>query len=235
VFKLWQELARKPNKTMDNDSIIYVHETYLAMRYLSSISLAVVVHVLLSIVVLMALACTATPERPEQSGQASVLKEAIEEAGQESVDKQAEREAEYVLKLDPIGDNFYANKAFYNSELERIGKKVRTATNDQELLEAYEEVIAMFEFVADQFRQDLDDVRLIPPAPRFKEFHLLLVDAIEDIHGSTQAFLTLYSMALNSGVIDEDLALRASALHESGNEKSLEVGYMYHELCPKCD
>jgi hypothetical protein len=61
VFKLWQELARKPNKTMDNDSVIYVHETYLAMRYLSSISLAVVVHVLLSIVVLMILACTATP------------------------------------------------------------------------------------------------------------------------------------------------------------------------------
>ena len=31
------------------------------MRYLSSISLALIVHVLLSIVVLMALACTATP------------------------------------------------------------------------------------------------------------------------------------------------------------------------------
>jgi len=31
------------------------------MRYLSSISLALVGHVLLSIVVLMALACTATP------------------------------------------------------------------------------------------------------------------------------------------------------------------------------
>jgi len=31
------------------------------MRYLSSISLALIVHVLLSIVALMALACTATP------------------------------------------------------------------------------------------------------------------------------------------------------------------------------
>ena len=31
------------------------------MRYLSSISLALIVHILLSIVVLMALACTATP------------------------------------------------------------------------------------------------------------------------------------------------------------------------------
>ena len=232
------------------------------MRYLSSISLA--------LIVLMALACTATPAEPtrnieatvearlaqeravgktveaedkrlntadrsEQSGQASVLKEAIKESGQESVDKQAEREAAYVSKLDPIGDSFYANKTFYNSELERIGEKVRTATSDHELLEAYEEVIAMFEFVADQFRKDWDDVRLIPPAPRFKEFHLLLVDAIGDIHGSTQAFLTLYSMALNSGIVDEDLALRASALHKSGNEKSLEVGYMYQELCPKCD
>ena len=35
-----------------------------AMRYLSSISLALIVHVLLSIVVLMALACTATPATP---------------------------------------------------------------------------------------------------------------------------------------------------------------------------
>ena len=34
------------------------------MRYLSSISLALIVHVLLSIVVLMALACTATPATP---------------------------------------------------------------------------------------------------------------------------------------------------------------------------
>ena len=34
------------------------------MRYLSSISLALIVHVLLSIVVLMALACTATPAAP---------------------------------------------------------------------------------------------------------------------------------------------------------------------------
>ena len=35
------------------------------MRYLSSISLALVVHVLLSIVVLMALACTAEPATPK--------------------------------------------------------------------------------------------------------------------------------------------------------------------------
>jgi hypothetical protein len=34
------------------------------MRYLSSISLALIVHVLLSIGVLMALACTATPAAP---------------------------------------------------------------------------------------------------------------------------------------------------------------------------
>jgi hypothetical protein len=34
------------------------------MRYLSTLSLALIVHVLLSIVVLMALACTATPATP---------------------------------------------------------------------------------------------------------------------------------------------------------------------------
>ena len=34
------------------------------MRYLSSISLALIVHVLLSIGILMALACTATPAEP---------------------------------------------------------------------------------------------------------------------------------------------------------------------------
>ena len=116
-----------------------------------------------------------------------------------------------------------------------IGKKVRNATNDQDVLEAYEEIIVMFEIAAEKFLQDWNDARSIPPAPRFKEFHLLLVDAIGDVKDSTQAFLTLYSMALNSGVMDEDLASRASSLHKSGNEKTLEAGYMFHELCPTCD
>ena len=48
------------------------------MRYLSSISLALVVHVLLSIVVLMALACTATPTAtPTPSGPMYSEEEAI--------------------------------------------------------------------------------------------------------------------------------------------------------------
>ena len=49
------------------------------MRYLSSISLALIVHVLLSIGVLMALACTATPATPSgpmysEEGAIAVLK-----------------------------------------------------------------------------------------------------------------------------------------------------------------
>jgi hypothetical protein len=48
------------------------------MRYLSSISLALIVHVLLSIVVLMALACTATPSvTPTPSGPIYSEEEAI--------------------------------------------------------------------------------------------------------------------------------------------------------------
>ena len=48
-------------------------------------------------------------------------------------------------------------------------------------------------------------------------------------------FLTLYLMALNSGMVDEDLALRAPSLHKSANQKSLESVYMFRELCPKCE
>ena len=43
------------------------------MRYLSSISLALIVHVLLSIVVLMALACSATPVAPTPNIDATVV------------------------------------------------------------------------------------------------------------------------------------------------------------------
>ena len=43
------------------------------MRYLFSISLALIVHVLLSIVVLMALACTAEPAEPTPSGAFSCM------------------------------------------------------------------------------------------------------------------------------------------------------------------
>ena len=43
------------------------------MRYLSSISLALIVHVLLSIVVLMALACSATPVEPTPNIDATVV------------------------------------------------------------------------------------------------------------------------------------------------------------------
>ena len=42
------------------------------MRYLSSISLALIVHVLLSIGVLMALACTAAPSEPTPNIDATV-------------------------------------------------------------------------------------------------------------------------------------------------------------------
>ena len=42
------------------------------MRYLSSISLALIVHVLLSIGVLMALACTAAPSEPAPNLDATV-------------------------------------------------------------------------------------------------------------------------------------------------------------------
>ena len=171
----------------------------------------------------------------EQSGQKQSLKEAIKDTAQESVDKQAEREATYLSDIDPIADSYYASKMFYTSELLRIGEKARNATSDQELLEAYEEIIALFEILADGFRQDWSDLRSVSPAPRFKEFHLLLIDAIGDTKESTQAFLTAYSMALNSGVEDEDLASRASDLHKSANEKSLEAAYMYEELCPECD
>ena len=45
------------------------------MRYLSSISLALIVHVLLSIVVLMALACTATPTQLDDEQTAELLEE----------------------------------------------------------------------------------------------------------------------------------------------------------------
>ncbi len=50
------------------------------MRYLSSISLALIVHVLLSIGVLMALACTATPAGPMYSEEEAiaVLKEHLQ-------------------------------------------------------------------------------------------------------------------------------------------------------------
>jgi len=47
------------------------------MRYLSSISLALIVHVLLSIVGLMVLACTATPVEPTPSGPMYSEEEAI--------------------------------------------------------------------------------------------------------------------------------------------------------------
>jgi len=43
------------------------------MRYLSSISLALIVHVLLSIGVLMALACTATPAAPAPTSSAGAF------------------------------------------------------------------------------------------------------------------------------------------------------------------
>ena len=43
------------------------------MRYLSTLSLALIVHVLLSIVVLMTLACTATPAKPTSSGAFSCM------------------------------------------------------------------------------------------------------------------------------------------------------------------
>ena len=50
----------------------------MMMRYLSSISLALIVHVLLSIVVLMALACTATPAAtPTPSGPMYSEEEAV--------------------------------------------------------------------------------------------------------------------------------------------------------------
>jgi hypothetical protein len=185
---------------------------------------------LVAVVVGMMVACEAG-----QSDQKQSLKEAIKDTAQESIDNQAEREATYLSDIDPIADSYYANKAFYNSELLRIGEKVRSATDDQELQEAYEENIAMFEILVDKFRQDWSNLRLVLPAPRFKKFHFLLIDAINDVNESTQAFLTLYSMALNSGVADEDLASRASALHKSANKKSLEAGYMFYELCPKCD
>jgi hypothetical protein len=153
----------------------------------------------------------------------------------QSTDTQDEREAKYLTDIDSIGDSFYINKTFYSLELESIGEKLRTASDEQDLAEAYEEVIPLLQDVASRSRQDLDDTRLIPPVPRFKEFHLLLVDAIDDAHGSAQAFLTLYSMVRNSGVIDGDIASRASELHKSANQKSLEAGYMFRELCPKCD
>ena len=104
----------------------------------------------------------------EQSGQKQSLKEAIKDTAQESVDKQAEREATYLSDIDPIADSYYASKMFYTSELLRIGEKVRNATNDQELQEVYEEVIAMFEILGDGFRQDWSDLRSVSPPPRFK-------------------------------------------------------------------
>jgi hypothetical protein len=132
-------------------------------------------------------------------------------------------------------DIFFANRDSYNSALVRIGEEGSKTKSDQEYGEVIEDLVEMLEYKAAEFKQNSDDVRSIMPAPRYKEFHLLLADAVSEMSQVTQSFVTLYSMSLNGVSIDEASISRAQALLKSANEKSLRAGYMYKELCPECD
>ena len=125
-------------------------------------------------------------------------------------------------------------KEFYNSEIVRLGEKGRNTTSIQEYAEVLEDLVEMLEPTAAKFLKHSEVLRSIRPAPRFKEFHFLFVDAISEMHGAAQSFLTLYSMSLNGISVDPSSISRAEALIKSANEKSLRVGYMYNELCPEC-
>ena len=96
------------------------------MRYLSSISLALVVHVLLSIGVLMALACTATPAAtPTPSGPMYSEEEAIAVLKQHLQTKPFPRARQGVTCFTMIDGEVDFWSARYDNEAHRWDVKAR--------------------------------------------------------------------------------------------------------------
>lgn len=166
-----------------------------------------------------------------------ILERATEEIGRlenevnlewETIDSSGEQQ--YSLIMDVFSDTFYDHRKEFNDGLERIGARVRSATTESEYHDALEEALAHLEKAQRLFLEDRDNFAGITPPARFREAHILIGSVLRDFVEATGSYVTYYSMNLNQGTQDIELANRASDLLRMANENLQRAGYMYADL-----
>lgn len=118
----------------------------------------------------------------------------------------------------------------YNTGLEQIGTRVKSATTETELRQAFQQAITHLDNIRQLLRQDMSDFTNIIPPPEFQDFYLLLNSAMKDNIDALTGFITYYSLNLNMGTQDLELANHASDLLRTANDEFARAGFMYDNL-----
>jgi len=140
------------------------------------------------------------------------------------------QEKAYVESVKIFVDKFYEHRREYKAGLELIGTQVRSARNDAEYRQALQQAVTHLENSRQWFRQDMDDFTRVLPPPKYQDFYLLMNSVLRDYVGAMTAFITYYSMNLNQGTQDLQLANSASSQLRTANENLQRAALMLTEL-----
>lgn len=140
------------------------------------------------------------------------------------------QETAYVESVKAFTEKFYNHRKEYNDGLERIGAQVRSATTETEQRQALQQAVTHLDNSRQLFHQDMDDFAKVLPPLKFQDYYLLMNDVLRDYVDVTTSFITYYSMNLNQGTQDLQLANRASTLLRTANENLQRAGLMIIEL-----
>ena len=139
-------------------------------------------------------------------------------------------EQAYRVKIEAVIDRFYNHRTDYNAEVERLGAQFSSATTEIKQRMIIQQLIEHLEDAQEWFRQDRDDFAVILPPAKFRDAHLLINSVLNDYVGAISAYITYYSVNLNSGTTDLQTANRASALLRTANENLQRSAYIYADL-----